>query len=101
MAEDPSILGAPSGTPESISEMDAIKANIVEQLISCGVKFPIESKKELMEIYPYGTPIKCRYKGKETSIHDLIPQIDDSLFPIKTPGDAAAALLSRCEVGQK
>ncbi|WP_424359867.1 MTH865 family protein [Methanocella sp. MCL-LM] len=101
MVEDPSILGAPSGTPENIREMDTMKANIVDQLIACGVKFPIENKKQLMDIYPYGTPIKCRYQGKETSIHDLIPRIDDSIFPIKTPGDAAAALLSQCETGQR
>lgn len=101
MVENPSILGAPAGTPEDIAQIDAMKATIVDQLVSCGVKFPIENKKQLMDIYPYGTPIKCRYHGKETSIHDLIPQIDDSIFPIRTPGDAAAALLSKCEVGQR
>jgi hypothetical protein len=101
MAENPSILGAPTGTPEDIAQIDAMKATIVDQLVSCGVKFPIENKKQLMDIYPYGTPIKCRYKGKETSIHDLIPKIDDRLFPIQTPGDAATALLGQCEVGLK
>lgn len=101
MPENPSILGAPSGTPEDIAQIDEMKSKIVDQLVSCGVKFPIENKKQLSEIYPYGTPIKCKYQGKETSIHDLIPKMDESMFPIKTPGDAAAALLSQCEVGQK
>ena len=101
MPENPSILGAPTGTPEELQHIDEMKATIVDQLVSCGVKFPIENKQQLMDIYPWGTPIKCRYQGKETSIHDLIPKIDERMFPLLSPGDAAAALLSQCEVTQK
>jgi hypothetical protein len=63
--ESTSLLGAPTGVPEGIEDIDEMKATIVKQLTECGVKFPISSKRELADIYPFGTPIKCRYKGKE------------------------------------
>ncbi|OPY28820.1 MAG: MTH865-like family protein [Methanocella sp. PtaU1.Bin125] len=96
--ESTTLLGAPAGTPEGIEEIDEMKATIVRQLTECGVKFPINSKRELSDIYPFGTPIKCRYRGRDTSIHDIIKDLSDSDFPIKNAGDAATLLASRCEI---
>lgn len=99
--ESVELYGAPSGIPEGIKEIDEMKAKIVNQLVSCGVRFPIMDRNALAEVYPFGTPIKCRYQGRDTSIHDLIKDLKDSDFPIKTPGDVATLLTSRCEVKPK
>jgi|AGTN01.1.fsa_nt_gi Uncharacterized protein conserved in archaea len=99
--ESVELYGAPSGIPEGIKEIDEMKAKIVDQLVSCGVRFPIRNRSELAEIYPMGTPIKCRYQGRDTSIHDIIKDLKDSDFPIKTPGDAASLLTGQCEVKSK
>ena len=98
MTERSTMLMGEEPAPKSIEDIDAMKAAIVEQLMACGVSFPIRSKSELNRIYPKGTPIKCMYNGKETSIHDLIPKIDSSKFPIRSAGDAAEALLSLCQI---
>ncbi|MGA9142084.1 MAG: MTH865 family protein [Methanocella sp.] len=99
--ESTTLLGAPSGTPEGIEAIDEMKATIVEKLTSCGVSFPIKNKSDFADIFPFGTPIKCQYKGKATSIHDIIKDMNDRDFPINSPGDAATLLTSRCEVSQK
>ena len=75
-----------------------MKKNITEQMKSCGVAFPIRSKKDLANIYPYGTPMKCRVGGIEKSIHDIIKDLDDRNFPINSAGDVATLLTSKCDV---
>jgi hypothetical protein len=99
--ESTTLLGAPSGTPAGIEDIDEMKATIVDKLTSCGVPFPIKSKGDFANIFPFGTPIKCRYKGNDTSIHDIIRDLNDSDFPINNAGDAATLLTSRCEVTPK
>jgi hypothetical protein len=96
--ESTTLLGAPTGVPEGIEEIDEMKATIVRQLTECGVKFPISNKRELADIYPFGTPIKCKYQGRDTSIHDIIRDLSDSDFPINNPGDAATLLTSKCDI---
>ena len=99
--ESTTLLGAPTGTPEGIAHIDAMKARIVELLEGCSVQFPIKSKREFADIFPFGTPIKCSYKGKATSIHDIIRDLSDSDFPMSNPGDAAILLTSKCDVSNK
>ncbi len=84
-----------------IEELDKLKSDIVEQLRAAEVKFPIKNKRDLADIYPMGTRKSCRYKGKEMSIHDLIPMIDDSMFPLENAGDTATALVSSCQLNVK
>ncbi len=84
-----------------IEELDKLKSDIVEQLRAAEVKFQIKNKRDLADIYPMGTRKSCRYKGKEMSIHDLIPMIDDSMFPLENAGDAATALVSSCQLNVK
>jgi hypothetical protein len=98
MAERGTLLGGEEPIPRNIEDIDLMKVRITEQLEACGVGFPIRSKRELSDIYPKGTPIMCRYKGKETSIHDIIGELSDSDFPIRTAGDVATLLTNRCEV---
>jgi len=101
MAEkDPSLMGS-LGTPEDIEEMERLKSNIVEQLNDADVRFPIKSKADLANIYPKGTPKSCKYKGREVSIHDLIPKIDERAFPLRNAGDTATALVSSCQLNIK
>jgi hypothetical protein len=98
MAERGTLIGGEEPIQQNIEDVDQMKSTIVRQLTECGVKFPISSKRELADIYPFGTPLKCSYKGKETSIHDIVRDLNDSDFPINTPGDAATLLTSRCEI---
>jgi hypothetical protein len=98
MAEkEPSLMGS-LGTPEDIEELEKLKSEIVEQLRAADVKFPIKSKGDLAKIYPKGTRKACLYKGREVSIHDLIPMIDDRVFPLENAGDTATALVSSCQL---
>lgn len=90
MGEEPS--------PEDIAALDNLKIDIVEQLRAADVKFPIKSKDDLAKIYPRGTRKSCTFKGKEISIHDLIPLIDDRVFPLENAGDTATALVSSCQL---
>jgi hypothetical protein len=99
--ESTELLGAPTGIAESIEKIDEMKATIVRQLTECGVKFPINNKRELADIYPFGTPLKCSYKGKDTSLHDIVRDLNDSDFPINNPGDAATLLVSRCDISSR
>lgn len=98
MAEKGTQLGGEQPIPSNIVDIDDMKKTITEQMLSCGVAFPIRSKKDLAGIYPYGTPMKCRVGGVEKSIHDIIKDLDDRNFPINNVGDAAMLLTSKCDV---
>lgn len=98
MADEKDLRLGGAGTPEGISDIDDLKARIVEQLTEADVQFPIKNKGQLMDIYPKGTRKSCIYKGREVSIHDLIPLLENSDFPLNSAGDTAAALLSKCEL---
>jgi hypothetical protein len=98
MVDEKDLLLGSLGSPMDIQDIDALKSAIVEELTAAEVHFPIESKRQLEDIYPYGTPKSCKFRGREVSIHDLIPLLEDADFPIETPGDAAIALTSKCEL---
>lgn len=100
MAERGTLLGGEQPIPKNIEDIDAMKVRITEQLEACSVKFPISSKRQLSDIYPFGTPMRCMYRGKETSLHDIIKDLSDADFPINSAGDAATLLTSRCEVAR-
>jgi hypothetical protein len=68
--------------PKNIDDIDEMKKTINEQITACGVAFPIRNKRDLANIYPFGTPMKCRVQGKERSIHDIINDLDDRDFPL-------------------
>jgi hypothetical protein len=95
--KDPSLMGS-IGIPESIEELEKLKSDIVEQLRAADVKFPIRDKADLASIYPRGTQKSCYYMGKKVSIPELIPNIDDRVFPLENAGDAATALVSSCQL---
>lgn len=73
-----------------------MKVAIVSQMEGAGVKFPIKDKAELLKIFPKATPMGCSYKGKTMTMFDLISHLTDSDFPIKTVGDVAAIITTRC-----
>jgi hypothetical protein len=98
MVEKSTMIMGEEPSPEEIAELDNLKIQIVEQLRGADVKFPIRNKDELARIYPKGTTISCTYKGKRISIHDLIPLIDDRVFPLENAGDTATALVSSCQL---
>ncbi len=75
-----------------------MKIEIVSQLTGAGVKFPITSREQLKAIFPKPTPMACQYKGKVRTMRDLIEHLDDSDFPIKSAGDAATLLTTRCYI---
>jgi hypothetical protein len=98
MAEKGTQLGGEQPIPSNIVEIDEMKKTITEQIAACGVAYPIRNKKDLANIYPYGTPMKCRVGGAEKSIHDIITNLDDRDFPLNNPGDVATLLTSKCDV---
>jgi hypothetical protein len=98
MAQEKDLILGRSGSPREILDIDELKADIVEQLREARVEFPIRSRRDLGNIYPYGTPKSCVYKGIKVSLHDLIPLLEESDFPIRSPGDAATMLVSKCEL---
>jgi hypothetical protein len=101
MAEKGSLLGGEQPMPKNIDDIDEMKKTINEQITACGVEFPIRNKRDLANIYPFGTPMKCRVQGKERSIHDIINDLDDRDFPLNNPGDVATLIASRCDVSSK
>jgi len=98
MVEKSTTMMGEEPSPEEIEELEKLKVDIVEQLRAADVKFPIKNKAELERIYPRGIRKSCMYKGKEMSLHDLIPLIDDRAFPLENAGDAAIALISSCQL---
>jgi hypothetical protein len=98
MVERGTMIMGEEPSPEDIAALDNLKIEIVEQLRAADVKFPIKSKDELAKVYPKGTRKSCTFKGKEVSIHDLIPLIDDRVFPLENAGDTATALVSSCQL---
>jgi len=101
MVEKSTMIMGEEPSPEDIAALDNLKIDIVEQLRAADVKFPIKSKDDLAKIYPRGTRKSCTFKGKEISIHDLIPLIDDRVFPLENAGDTATALVSSCQLNVK
>src|SRR5271157_5010317 len=100
MVEKSTTMLGEEPSPRDIEELDKLKVDIVAQLKAAEVKFPIKSKGDLASIYPKGTRMSCKYKGKDVSIHELIPLIDDGAFPLKSAGDAAAALIGSCQLNK-
>jgi hypothetical protein len=98
MAEKGTQLGGEQPIPRNIVDIDDMKKTITEQMTSCGVAFPIRSKRDLATIYPLGTPMKCRVGGVEKSVHDIIKDLDDRNFPVNNAGDLATLLTSKCDV---
>lgn len=101
MVEKSTTLMGEEPSPGDIEELEKLKVDIVEQLRAADVRFPIKDKSELSSIYPKGTRKSCVYKGKDVSIHDLIPMIDDRVFPLENAGDTAIALVSSCQLNVK
>jgi hypothetical protein len=79
-----------------IKELEMMKVTIVSQMQGAGVSFPIKNKEELLKIFPKATPMGCSFRGRTMTMYDLITHLDDSDFPIKNAGDAAALLTTRC-----
>ena len=98
MAEKSSIILGEEPAPKEIEDIEMLKMAIVEQLRDANVQFPIKDKAQLADIYPKGTRKSCIYKGKTLSLHDMIPMLDNSDFPINSAGDAATVLLSKCDL---
>lgn len=98
MVEKGTLLGGEQPIPKSIEDIDELKKTITELIEGCGVPMPIRNKQELSNVFPFGTPLKCRVQGKDTSIHDIIKDLDDRAFPLNNPGDVATALASKCDV---
>ena len=80
----------------AIKELDMMKVTIVSQMQGAGVKFPIKNKEDLLKVFPKATPMGCSFRGKTMTMYDLIMHLNDSDFPIKNAGDAAALLTTRC-----
>lgn len=81
---------------KSIKNLDMMKVEIVEMVEGAKVKFPIKNKDELSKVFPKSTPIACSYKGKTMTMNDLIEHLGPSDYPIKTAGDLATILTTRC-----
>ncbi len=101
MAERSTTMLGEEPSSRDIEELDKLKTDIVEQLREADVKFPIKDKADLANIYPKGTRKSCSYRGKDVSIHELIPMIDDRMFPLENAGDTATALVSSCQLNVK
>ena len=81
---------------QGIKELDMMKVEIVEMINGAGIKFPIRNSTELLKVFPKSTPMGCSYKGKTQTMYDLIQRLDQSDFPIRSAGDLATILTTRC-----
>ena len=79
-----------------IKELDMMKVEIVELVNGAGVKFPIRDRAALLKVFPKSTPIACSYQGKKRPMSELIELLNDGDFPVKSAGDLATILTSRC-----
>jgi len=79
-----------------IKELDMLKVKLFEMADGAAVKFPINNKSELLMVFPKSTPMACSYKGETMTMYQLIQHLDDSDFPIKSAGDLATILTTRC-----
>ncbi len=96
MAEKSTTMLGEEPSDREIEEINKLKVDIVNQLREADVKFPIKTKEDLANIYPWGTPIKCNYRGRDISIHDIIPHIPAEDFPLHDETEAAIALTRGC-----
>jgi hypothetical protein len=79
-----------------IKELDMMKVKIVEMVEGADVKFPIRNADELLKVFPKSTPMGCSYKGNTMTLYDLVRHLEKSDFPIKSAGDLATLLTTRC-----
>lgn len=79
-----------------IKDLDMMKVEMVEMVTGAGVQFPIHDRAGLLKVFPKSTPISCSVGGKKWSMYDLIQHLNDSDFPIKSAGDLATMLTTRC-----
>ncbi|MCD1295580.1 hypothetical protein CUJ83_11275 [Methanocella sp. CWC-04] len=85
---------APGAT--SIKELEMMKLEIVSLMTGANVRFPIDTREELLKVFPKATPMACQKGDRLLTMYDLICNLDNNDFPIKSAGDAASLLTARC-----
>ncbi len=84
------------GIDAALSEIENLKAEIVEELRKAKVPFPIKTREALMTVFPKGMYMQCKLKGETIEVHEQISKMRSSDFPIQSAGDAADKIVSFC-----
>ena len=77
-------------------ESERVKSEALEAFESLGVRFPVKSKRELLESIPGDHPMSCHYMGEELSLRDLAESLRDDDFPLRSAAEAAVMLAAAC-----
>ena len=84
------------GIDPALSEIQNFKTEIVYELKKAEVPFPINSREQLMTVFPKGWTMQCTMKGQKVELHEHISKMKADDFPIRTAGDVADKLASFC-----
>jgi hypothetical protein len=89
---------SPYSTATLERETERVKSETLQAFRSMGVRFPINSKRELLGAIRDDRPTSCRYRGRTVSLKELAGYLTDGDFPLATPAEAALALAAACPV---
>lgn len=78
--------------------IERVKSEAAEALSSMGVRFPVNSRQELLDAIPADRPTHCHFGDCTMTIKDLAGSLRDSDFPIRDVAQAAIALAAACPV---
>lgn len=96
--KEPYSIHAQAPGASEIKDIEMLKVVIVSLLAERKVRFPVNTKEDLIDALPSGAICACSYKGKTVTLDDLAKNLNPSDFPILNAGDAATLLASRCPI---
>jgi hypothetical protein len=93
-----SIYGVSPGFSQATEERksERVKSEALEAFESMGVRFPVNSKQELLDAITGDRPTSCHYGGRDLSLRELAGSLRDNDFPIKSAAEAAVMLAAAC-----
>ncbi len=77
-------------------EVERVKSEALEAFASMGIRFPVNSRQELLDAIPGDMPTACHYGGRSIPLKELAGSLRDEDFPLKSAAEAADTLAESC-----
>jgi hypothetical protein len=93
-----SIYGDSSRYSQATEEriLDRVKSEAREALSSMDVRFPVNTKHELLSAISVDRPTQCHYYGRTLTLKELAGSLRDDDFPLRDAAEAAIAIAGAC-----
>jgi hypothetical protein len=79
-------------------EIERVKSQAFEAISSMGLRFPVDSKQELVDAITEDRPTACHSGDRTISLKELAGSLRDGDFPIRDAAEAATLLAAACPV---